>query len=605
MKIAQPCRAIVLAITLASFLSGCGNKSDNSGAPSAPPAAGALPPSPLVAKCEPGIRGGRLVIATFVDPKTFNPITANEVSSTDVTLKINGGLVSVDAPTQEVVPGLAESWSVEPDNKTWTFHLRKGLRWSDGKPLNADDVIFTWNDVIYNTNIINVTVDQFRIDGKDFAVSKVDDYTVRVVTPEVYAPFLQFFGGGVTILPKHILADAVKEKRFESAYGINTPVDQVVGCGPFRIKQYVQGQYVRLERNPYFWEVDSKGQQLPYLDEVVITIVPDQNAESLRFLKGEADLQEIVRPEEYDRFKEESAKGKFRLIDLGLAGDHDMLFFNENPEKNPKTGKPYVDPIKLKWFRDVKFRQAVSYAIDREAIVRSALGGRGQPNYSFAQTENNYWYNPNIKKYPYDPAKALALLAEIGIKPRGDGTLVDSDGHPIEFVMNTNAGNDRRQKSGVIILEDLKKLGMQVTFQPLDFNALIDRFDNSKDYECILLGWAGGPVDPVFGMNILKSDAFSHEWYKKDPKTSPKEPATDWEARIDFLMNAQLKTLDKAERKKDYDEVQMILSEEVPQIPTVALNAYAAARSDIGNIRGTTLEYNRLLWNIEELYFKK
>ena len=604
MKFAQSFRLVAVATILASFLSACGNKSDTSNVPSAPPPAGALPPSPLVAKCEPGVRGGRLVIATFVDPKTFNPITANEVSSTDVTLKINGKLCIIDAPSQEAKPGLAESWTVEPDNKTWTFHLRKGVRWSDGQPLNADDVVFTWNDLIYNTNFPNVAVDQFRIDGKDFAVTKVDDYTVRVVTPEVYAPFIRFVGD-VPVLPKHILAQSVKEKSFLSAYGINTPPDQLVTCGPFRLKEYKQGQYVALERNPYYWEVDGKGQQLPYFDNVYITIVPDNNAESLRFLRGEADLQEIVRPEEYDHFKEESAKGKFNLLDLGLGGDHDMVFFNQNPEKNPKTGKPLVDPVKLKWFSNVKFRQAISYAIDREAIVRSALGGHGAPNFSFAPTSDTNWYNPDIMKYPHDPAKARALLAEIGMKKRDDGTLVDSDGNPVTFVMITNAGNDRRQKTGVIILEDLKELGIQVTFQPVDFNALIDRFDVSRDYECVLLGWAGGPADPVFSMNILKSDSFDHEWYKKDPKTSDMKPATDWEARMDVLMNAQLKTLDHAERKKDYDEVQLILSQQMAMIPTVEQEAYGAARSDIGNLRGTTLEYNRLLWNVEELYFKK
>ena len=309
-----------------------------------------------------------------------------------------------------------------------------------------------------------------------------------------------------------------------------------------------------------------------------------------------------MRPEEYEHFKDESAKGRFRVVDLGLASERDMIFFNENPEKNAKTGQPLVDPVKLKWFRETKFRQAVSYAIDRDsAIVRSALGGLGSPNYSYICPAATTWYNSNIMKYPHDPAKARALLAEIGIKDRGDGTLADADGHPIEFVMNTNAGNDRREKSGVIIQEDLKRLGMKVTFQPLDFNSLIDRFDNAQDYECILLGWAGGPADPAFGMNILMSSGFSHEWYP-----SQKTPSTPWEARMDKLMNLQLETLpDHNERKKYFDEVQAILAEQMPMIPTVSMEAYAAARTDLGNIRGTTLDPNRLAWNLEELYFQK
>ena len=600
MKFTQSFRAVAVAIILVSFLSGCGNNSNTPTGAGSNPVAGGLPPSPLVATCEPGIRGGRLVFAGFYDPKTFNIITANEMSSIYIVQRINDGLLNMDAPTQKVLPGVAESWSVEPDNKTWTFHLHKGVRWSDGHPLTADDVVFTWNDVIYNTNIVNVTVDQFRIDGKDFIISKIDDETVRVVTPDVYAPFLQFFGA-VSIMPKHILEKAVKENRFAAAYGINTPPEQVVGCGPFRLKEYKPGQYVAMERNPYFWEADSKGQQLPYLDEIIEVIVPDRNAMSLRFLRGEADLQEIVRPQEYDHFKEESAKGKFQLIDLGLSSDSDILTFNENPGNNPKTGKPLVDPVKLKWFRNTKFRQAVSYAIDREAMVKSALGGRGQPSYSsLAPIQDTNWYNFDIAKYPHDPAKARALLAKAGFKYRDDGTLVDADGHPVEFVLNTNTGEDRRQKIGIIVQEDLKAVGMQVTFQPLEFNALIDRFDVSKDYECVLLGFAGGSTDPAYGMNILKSSGFTHQWFP-----SQKTPSTDWEARIDTLMDAQLKTLDHAERKKAYNEVQLILSQQLPMIPTVTQEGYAAARSDIGNIRGTTLDPDHLLWNAEELYYKK
>ncbi len=602
MKMNRMCRLAGIGLAMMGIVGGCGKKAEtpSDGSPSATSeSAHPLPPSPLVARCEPGRLGGRVVVAEPTDPKTFNPITANEMSSINIVQRLFAGLVSVDVPTQEVYPGLAESWSVEPDNKTWTFHLRKGMRWSDGQPLTADDVVFTWNDVIYNPNVVNVTVDQFRIDGKNFIITKVDDYTFKVVTPDVYAPFLEFFGV-VPVMPKHALAQAVKEKRFESAYSVNSKPEDVVCCGPYRLKDYKQGQYVLLERNPEFCEVDKKGQRLPYLDNVIFTIVPDYNAVSLRFLNGEADLQEAVRPEEYDRFQEEAAKDKFQLMDLGLTSEHDVITFNENTGTNSKTGLPIVDPVKLKWFRNTKFRQAISYAIDREAIVKSALGGRGAPNYGFVPVESKKWYNPNIVTYPHSLEKARALLAEIGIKDRGDGTLVDPEGHPIAFVMNTNAGNDRRQKTAVIVQEDLKRLGIQLTYQPLDFNAIIDKYTVSFDFDCILLGWAGGPPDPAYVMNVLKSSGFTHEWFPREPK-----PSTEWEARIDFLMDAQLKTLDQPERKKYYDEVQAILAEQMPMIPTVSMEAYSAARLDLANIRGTTLDPNRLIWNIEEIYRKQ
>ena len=167
------------------------------------------------------------------------------------------------------------AWTNLPDGKTWTFTLRKNLRWSDGEPLTADDVVFTWNDLIYNPNIDNVMRDPFIINGKKFKVTKVDDLTIQVVTPGIYAPFLSEFGAGVPIMPKHILAKSVADGTFTSTYGVNSDPSQIVGSGPYRIKEFKPAQYTLLERNPYFLEVDKKGQRLPYFDDVMFTVVPD------------------------------------------------------------------------------------------------------------------------------------------------------------------------------------------------------------------------------------------------------------------------------------------------------------------------------------------
>src|SRR5260221_1657116 len=292
--------AILAAVTIC--FSGCGKKP-------APPEKSAadypLPDPPLVADCEPGILGGRFVAASFGDPKTFNPITGNEQSSEEIYRHLFLGLLGFDTPSQQVAPGLAESWTNAADNKTWTFKLRKNLRWSDGARMTADDVLFTWTDVIYNPNIDNVTRDVFIIDGKQFTVTKVDDLTVQIVTPEIYAPFLQNAGAGVPILPKHILAKTVADGTFTSAYGVNWKPEDIIGSGPFRIKEYKPAQYILLERNPYFCETDKKGQRLPYFDNVIYTVVPDFNAMSLRFLGGESDADDFIFPYEYDHFKTE------------------------------------------------------------------------------------------------------------------------------------------------------------------------------------------------------------------------------------------------------------------------------------------------------------
>lgn len=300
------------------------------------------------------------------------------------------------------------------------------------------------------------------------------------------------------------------------------------------------------------------------------------------------------------RFKAEAATGKFKLLELGVASQMDLICFNQNPGTN-KSGQPYIPPHKLKWFRNTKFRQAISHAIDRASIVTSSLNGLGKPNYGFWNESNQKWFNPNIPTQPYDLNKAKQLLAEIGIKDRnGDGFLEDEDGHPVEFELNTNAGNSRREKGSVLVQEDLKRLGIKVTYRPLDFNTLVTRLDSTFDFECIFLGLASTSPEPTSSLNVLRSNGFSHQWYPQQ-----KTPSTPWEARIDALMNQQLTTLDFAERKKYVDEVQVIMSEQVPMIYTACMFAYAAIRNGVGNLQPTVQHNNRLFWNVAELYFQK
>ncbi|MFA6546506.1 MAG: ABC transporter substrate-binding protein [Limisphaerales bacterium] len=678
MKTSSLCLAVAAVVTL--LFTGC--KKEEAAPPGGKPGAAkgaVLTEPPLVSDCTPGTRGGRLVIATFGDPKTFNPITENESSSRDIIRLLFVSLVDFDWQSEQVKPGLAHAWSVEPDGKTWTFKLRKGVKWSDGQPLTADDVVFTWNDVIYNPHIINVTRDLFTIDGKIFAVSKVDDLTVRVVTPDIYAPFVEYFGG-VAILPKHKLAQAVAEKKFESTYGINTPPEQLVGSGPYKLKQYKAGEFTLLERNPLYFVQDKTGTQLPYLDNLIYSVVPDMSAMSLRFLSGESDIHENVRPDEYERFKAGADSGKFKLESLGVGPERAFFWFNLNtnaaaqlqfsvdvpgaevvvekrklqklpdlkrvfmgaldvslkagagPEqkktititpgaalpitvkfdgatltiKDPANAatvvaKLLVDAKKMRWFANTKFRQAMQHAVDRPSIIKSIYASRAELAHGYNSPALKRWHNSAVPQYAYDPARARALLKEIGIEDRnGDGTLEDAQGNLIEFELNTNVGNNVREKVAIFVQSDLKKLGIKLNFRPVDFNALVTKIDDTFDYDCILLGLGGGGTDPASSLNVLKSDGFTHFWFPMQ-----KRPATAWEARVDKLMNDQLKTLKFEERKALYDEVQSILSTELPFIYTVAQHNFAAYRADLGNVRPTVLSSYRVTWNAEELYLKK
>ncbi|NJM55955.1 MAG: ABC transporter substrate-binding protein, partial [Verrucomicrobiae bacterium] len=365
-----------------------------------------LPEPPLVVEdIEPGARGGRFVIATFGDPKTFNPITANESSSRDIYRFLFAALLNFDEQKQAVYPGLAESWSVETDQRTFTFKLRKGLRWSDGTPLTADDVVFTWR-AIYDPNVVCAVADILKVRGQPFTVEKVDDLTVRITTPEIYAPFIEYAGAGVQIIPKHKHEAALKNGTFESALGINTPPEEIVCSGPYRLKQFKAGELTLLERNPWYFAVDGAGTRLPYFDNVIYTVVPDMNAMSLRFRKGESDAFEYVRPDEFDTYKAEADAGKYQLLDMGQGLERAFLWFNLNPGTSTNSGKPFVEPYKLGWFQQKKFRQAVAHAIDRPSIIKSIYAGRAEPNYGYIGRANGKWNNPDLKEYPFDLDRA-------------------------------------------------------------------------------------------------------------------------------------------------------------------------------------------------------
>jgi peptide/nickel transport system substrate-binding protein len=305
---------------------------------------------------------------------------------------------------------------------------------------------------------------------------------------------------------------------------------------------------------------------------------------------------------DYNRFKEAEDRGKISLLEPGIGLEMQFLCFNQNTNVNAKTGQPLVDPKKLKWFRDTRFRQAISYAINRDDIIKAAFSGRGIPAYGFDTPGDKVWFDPNIKTYPYNPAKALELLKEMGIEKRnGDDFLTDSNGNKIEFVLNANTGSTVAEKCCVLVADNLEKIGISAIYQPIEFNTLMTKLYDTCDFECAFsaLG-SGSVVDPSGSMNVLKSSGFTHDWFHLQ-----KTPSTVWEARIDTLMDAQLKTLDFNERKKDFDEVQEIMAEQQPLVFTVTPIYYAAIRPDIENVRPTSLGGYRATWNAEELYFKK
>jgi peptide/nickel transport system substrate-binding protein len=543
-----------------------------------------------------GRSGGRLVVSLRAEPKTLNPLTAADSPSREVILgAMQADLVHINRATQLTEPALAKSWKVSGDNLEYTLKLRKGLRFSDGHPVDADDVLFTFR--VYLDESVHATQrDLLIIEGKPIVVRKTDASTVVFQLPKPYGVGERIFDG-LPILPRHLLEKAYTEGKLAQTWSLATPANQWAGLGPFRLKEYVPGQRLVLERNPYYWKADAKGNRLPYLDELDFIFVPSSDAQVLRFQSGETDVISRLGAENFSVLSRQQ-RG-FTMTDAGPGLEYNFLFFNLNDfgEKAP----PEI-ARKQKWFREVKFRQAVSLAVDRESIVRLVYQGRGAALGGPVTPGNRRWLNTALAHPVRSLERARQLLKEAGFSwtngPNGDGALMDADGKPVEFSILTSSSNADRTKMATLIQDDLKQLGMRVQVAPLEFRSLIDRVTQTKEYEACLLGLASFDADPNSDFNVWHSSGANHLW-----NPSQTHPATDWEAEIDRLMEQQHSAARFEQRKKFYDRVQEILADKQPMIFLASPNILAGAKNTIGNFHPAVLE-PYVLWNVEQLFVR-
>lgn len=544
-----------------------------------------------------GKPGGRIILASLGDAKTFNPITANETSSTDIIMHIYEGLIGYHPEKKTVIPGLASSWEHSPDYLTWTFHLRKGVTWNDGQPFTADDVIFSL-DVIYDDKVINPARSFLEVKGQKFQYRKVDDLTVEIKLPAVYGPFERAISTSVLVIPRHKLEADWKAGRISEALNVDTPPAEVVGTGPFKIKQYLSGERVILERNPNYWKQDEKGQRLPYLDEIVFLNVPDLAAMDVAFEAGKVDAHTIT-PDKYKRFKELEQSGNFTIYELGVDLGESHFWFNQNTGTNASTGKSLVEPHKMGWFSNVEFRKAISHCVNREGIIRNVFRGRAEAIYGPISPANTPWYNPNIPKFEYDLEAAKKILDGLQyIDRNGDGIREDLQGNKIEFTFITNRENGIRERMGNIIQESFKEAGIDGRMKLVDFNTLVTAIADSFDYEACLLGLTGTDY-PLSGLNVYRSSGRTHSWFPNQ-----KTPATEWEAKVDQLIEDFLATPEEKDQIKIWWDIQQIYAENQPMAWLVNPKVYVAVRNKFGNMRPQILR-PREAWNIEELFVKE
>ena len=547
-----------------------------------------------------GRQGGRLTSATISEPLTFNLAIANDASSSGVLGYLYEGLTQTSWLTDEVEPLLAESWERSDDGLTWTFHLRKDVRWHDGEPFTAHDVDFTFNRIIYNHDIPASSRPAFHFrfldeeigewKEKPMTVTALDDYTVECVLPGPFAPFLRSMG--TAIYPQHILEKHVDDGSFTDMWNIDTDPAEIIGTGPFTIGAYEPGERVVMWRNQNYWLKDDAGNSLPYLDEIVHVLVPDLETELEKFLAGESDVHGVL-GEEYARLEPLQEEGGFTIFRRGPAFGTTFLGFNMNPGENSDTGEPFVNPGKLKWFQNTQFRQAVAHSIDKDTIIDDVQHGLGYPQWASISPAAGDFHNPNVRRYEYDLDKANEILDGIGwTDTDGDGIREDDEGNDIEFSLVTNSGNTVRERVGTLVHQGMQEIGLKVDYQLVEFGDLVAQLTGSYDWEAMIIGFTGGP-DPYSGISFWHSGEGLHLWYPNQPK-----PATEWEARIDELYIMASRELDRDKRVDLYHQAQGIAAENVPVIYTTLSERLSAVRNVFGNMTPTLYA----IWDIRYVY---
>ena len=546
-----------------------------------------------------GGHGGSLTIATISEPLTFNLAVSNDAGSSNVLGYLFEGLTETSWLTDEIEPALAESWERSEDGLTWTFHLRRDVNWHDGEPFTARDVDFTFNRIIYNDDIpassrgtfeFHYLADDGSLQTDRMTVTATDDHTVQIVLPVPFAPFLRSLG--TSIYPEHLLAPHVDDGTFASIWGIDTDPAEIVGTGPFTIAGYEPGERLVLHRNPNYWMTDAAGNRLPYLDEITHVIVENLEAELVAFLDGGSDLHGVL-GREYAELEPLQEDHHFTIHRRGPAFGTTFLAFNVNPGSDPDTGEPVLDPVKAAWFNNTRFRQAVAHSIDKDTLIGEVQHGQGYPQWSSISPAAGDFFNPDVRRYEYDPALAKQILDELGwTDTDGDGVREDAAGNPLEFTLVTNAGNSVRERTTEVIAQGMEAIGLAVDYQAIEFGELVGQLTRTYDWQTMVIGFTGGP-DPHGSINLWHSSESLHLWHPNQ-----ESPATDWEAEIDELFVSASQELDHAERVAQYHRVQEIVAENVPLVYTTVPERLTAVRNVFGNTTPTLFG----VWDIRFLY---
>lgn len=533
-----------------------------------------------------GTYGGELVLGLPSSPRSFNFYGVIDNTAYTILYNILNPLVEENPATGEIVPGLAESWEVDETGTEVIFHLRD-VKWSDGTPFTADDVVFTLEHVVMNPNAEGNSVDRFTLGGQPVRWEKIDDRTVKAILPSPYGAFTRVLSHAL-IVPKHkyepyiaALNPGVEPGSVNKAWTTDTPVEEIVGTGPFVLKEYVVDQKVVLERNPNFWKVDPEGNQLPYIDRLVYLIVQDAEVLLAKFRAGEIDWITIT-GQNYPALKrEELAGANFRV----LAG-------------SPVSPTPSPPHLAFNWdvedeelrelFRNDRFREAMEYTVDRHRIIEDVYNTLAIIPGTPVLPANTAFYNPEIENImrPYSPEKAKAILEELGIVDRdGDGVRELPSGRPFEITLTAAVNVQPHNDIAVILKNEWEELGITTHLQLIS-NTLVGQRRSAGEFEAIIEAFGNQP-DPQLRKAIWQPGRALYYWHRStmDENQQPVlENMVDWERRLFDLFELGEVEMDPVKRKALYDEYQAIYAEKLPVIFIAKGMELAAVNNRVGNV---------------------
>jgi peptide/nickel transport system substrate-binding protein len=460
--------------------------------------------------------GDAIIIGSIGDASTMLPVIASDSSSHEIAGFIYNGLVKYDKD-YNIVGDLAESWEVSEDNLTITFHLRKDVKWQDGVPLTSDDVMFTYKLMI-DPNTPTAYAADFLLVKE---ARNPDPYTFIVTYDRPFAPAL--ISWGIWIMPKHLLAGT---DITTSKLGRNP-----VGTGSYRLKEWSTGEKIVLESYHDYFE------GRPYIDRVIYRIIPDTATMFLELKSGGVDWMGLS-PIQYKHQTDDASFKKDFATYKYLSDGYTYLGFNL---KNPM-------------FADIRVRQAISYAIDKQEIIDIVLLGLGEVA-TGPYKPGTWQYNGNVQRYDYDPKKAKELLAEAGWKDTNGDGILDKGGVPFSFTIVTNQGNELRAKSAELIQNKLAGVGIKVNIRIVEWAAFLSEFIEPKNFEAVILGW-----------NILQDPDLYDVWHSSKIGPNELNHISYKNAEVDRLLEQGRRTFDRDLRKKYYDRMQEILADEAPYV---------------------------------------